>query len=68
MAERDVIYVIDQLITTAVVVAVITYVCIRIYNKCYKVEERDLDKEKEDRIKKMTTAKKIPRFENLSNL
>jgi len=68
MAERKVINVIVQLIATAVVVAAITYVCIRIYNKCYKDEERDLDKEKEDRIKKMTAAKKIPRFENLSNL
>ena len=68
MAERKVINVIVQLIVTAVVVAAITYVCIGIYNKCYKDEERDLDKEKEDKIKKMTTAKKIPRFDNLSNL
>lgn len=68
MCERKVINEIVQFLLTAVVVAVVSYFCYKIYVKFYKSEERDLDKEKEERDKKIAAAKKMPKFENLSNL
>ena len=68
MCERKVINEIAQFLLTLVVVAVVSYFCYQIYKKLYKSEERDLDKEKEERDKKIAAAKKMPKFENLSNL
>lgn len=68
MCERELINEIAQFLLTLAVVAVVTYFCHQIYKKLYKSEERDLDKEKEERDKKIAAAKKMPKFENLSNL
>lgn len=68
LAERKVINEFAQFGIVLVVVAATTYFCYKQYMKFYKSEERDIKKEKEEMRKKLQGTKKIPRFENLSNL
>lgn len=68
MCERKVINEIVQFILTLIVVVVVTYFSYDIYKKFYKSEERDLEKEKEERNKKIAEIKKMPKFGNLSDL
>lgn len=69
MHEKDVINVWVQLAATLILVGVSIYISYIMYVKFYKSQQRDLKKEKEEREKKIQAAhKKMPKFENLSNL
>lgn len=66
--EREVINEYVRFIIVAAAAGITIYFSYRLYVKLYKSEERDIKKEKEELQKKLQKSKKIPKFENLSNL
>lgn len=72
MNDREIIPTFVQFVITLAVVASTVYLCIKLYVKLYKSEERDVKKDKEEALKKKLaqsqSQKKMPRFGDLSKL